>query len=137
MPQYQVFYDRACPMCRFEILRLDRLAAPGCFELIDISAADFNAADFGVSQAALEAQIHIRALTPDAPWLIGIDAIAALYQAIGSTWWQGPLHWRATRGTVAALYRWVAAHRYAVSRALGFKPHADCTTGSCSIKKLA
>jgi predicted DCC family thiol-disulfide oxidoreductase YuxK len=137
MPQYQVFYDHACPMCRFEILRLQRLAPHGQFELIDISATDFNAANFGVSQAALEAQIHIRAQTPNAPWLIGIDAIAALYAAIGSTWWQGPLHLRATRGFVAALYRWVAAHRYGVSRVLGFKSHADCASGACSIKKLA
>ncbi|QLI81643.1 DUF393 domain-containing protein [Chitinibacter fontanus] len=139
MPRYQIFYDDACPMCRFEMLRLQRLSVAGQFELIDISAADFIAADYGVTQQALETLLHIREQqgTCFGPWQTGIEAIACLYTAIGQGWWTGPLRWRATRGVMARMYRWVAANRYVVSRVLGFQAHQRCSTGYCSNKKLA
>ncbi|WP_410498352.1 thiol-disulfide oxidoreductase DCC family protein [Chitinibacter sp. S2-10] len=127
MPRYEIFYDDACPMCRFEILRLLRLDTENCFSAIDISNphADLNGLDIGEMQQLL----HIR--RDDGQMLIGVDAIAALYQAIGHGWWTGPLLWKISRPAAARLYAWVARHRYRISALLGFAPR--CTDGVCKL----
>ncbi|WP_348946388.1 DUF393 domain-containing protein [Chitinibacter sp. FCG-7] len=137
---YQVFYDDACPLCRFEMLRLQRLSTPGLFAMVDISAADFDASAYGFASdfdpAALGVLLHIR--RNDGVLLVGIDAIAALYRAIGRGWWTAPVQWQFARPTLAALYAWFAANRYRISAGLGFaaKPAAACSINGCSGKKL-
>jgi predicted DCC family thiol-disulfide oxidoreductase YuxK len=129
MPRYDIFYDHACPMCRFEMLRLKHRDAKQCFTLIDISTADFDTHSAAASLLEMQTLLHI--LRDDGQILVGIDAIAALYQAIGRDWWTGPLKWQATRGIFAWIYSRIARHRYRISVWLGFT--AKCDIKSCRI----
>jgi predicted DCC family thiol-disulfide oxidoreductase YuxK len=131
MPRYEIFYDKACPMCRFEIMRLLRLDTKNCFTAIDISAPDFDASTYGYGLEVPQMQrlLHIR--RDDGVILIGVDAIAALYRSIGSGWWTGPLTWKLTRPAAAQLYAWIALHRYRISAVLGFAP--SCKDGVCKM----
>jgi predicted DCC family thiol-disulfide oxidoreductase YuxK len=131
MPHYEIFYDDACPMCRFEILRLLRKDTAHNFIAIDISAAQFDISQYGkgLEVEKMQELLHVR--RDDGVMLIGVDAIAALYRSIGSSWWTGPLTWRLTRSAVARLYAWVARHRYRISALLGFAPR--CRDGICRL----
>lgn len=131
MPHYEIFYDDACPMCRFEIMRLLRKDIGQHFTAIDISHPDFVAQAYGESLdvAKMQQLLHVR--RNDGVLLIGVDAIAALYRCIGSSWWTGPLTWRMTRPAFARLYAWVARHRYQISALLGFAPR--CRDGVCKL----
>lgn len=131
MPRYEIFYDAACPMCRHEILRLARLDTQQQFILVDISAATFDSQTdgYGLDVAQMLDLLHIR--RDDGQILVGVDAIAALYQTIGYGCWTGPLVWPATRGTSAKLYAWIARNRYRLSAVLGFAPR--CKDGVCKM----
>ncbi|MBM5570179.1 MULTISPECIES: thiol-disulfide oxidoreductase DCC family protein [Deefgea] len=131
MPHYEIFYDDACPMCRFEVLRLLRKDVNRHFTAIDISHPQFAASQYGegLEMNKMQQLLHVR--RDDGVMLIGVDTIAALYRSIGSRWWTGPLTWRLTRPTVARLYAWVARHRYRISALLGFAPR--CHDGICRL----
>ena len=132
MPRYEIFYDAACPMCRFEIHRLVRHDRQQQFSLQDISSPQFDAAlyaGYGLEVAQMQALLHIR--RDDGVILIGVDAIAALYRAIGSSWWTPALTGRFTRGTAVKLYAWIAKNRYRLSVWLGFTP--SCRDGVCKL----
>ena len=131
MPRYEIFYDAACPMCNFEIMRLLKLDTQHCFTAVDISAPQFDTRTegYGLEMAQMQQLLHIR--RDDGVILIGVEAIAALYRSIGSTWWTGPLVWPATRKAASKLYAWVARHRYRISAVLGFAPR--CSEGSCKL----
>ncbi len=130
MPHYEIFYDDACPMCRFEVLRLLRKDSNHSFTAIDISAPQFEIQQYGdgLDVAKMQELLHVR--RDDGVMLIGVDAIAALYLAIGSKW-TGLLTWQLTRPTAARLYAWIARHRYRVSALLGFAPR--CRDGICKL----
>ncbi|WP_035853737.1 thiol-disulfide oxidoreductase DCC family protein [Deefgea rivuli] len=131
MPRYEIFFDNACPMCRFEVMRLLRLDRKNCFTAIDISAPKFDASTYGygLEMAQMQRLLHIR--RDDGVMLIGVDAIAALYRSIGSGWWTGPLTWKITRPAATQLYAWIAQHRYRISALLGFAPR--CKDGVCKM----
>lgn len=129
MPRYDIFYDHACPMCRFEMLRLKQRDIHQRFTLIDISSANFDASSAAARLPEMQTLLHIR--RDDGQIFTGIDAIAALCQAIGRDWWTGPLKWQATRGISAWIYSHVARHRYRISVCLGFT--AKCDSKTCQI----
>jgi predicted DCC family thiol-disulfide oxidoreductase YuxK len=129
MSTYTLFYDHACPMCRHEMLRLKRLDKLNIFTLSNISAPDFELSTAPASMEKMQALLHIR--RDDGLVLIGVEAIAALYRAIGKGWWTGPLVWRATYGLASWIYARIARHRYGISVFLGFNP--ACRDGVCKL----
>ncbi|XZG69360.1 thiol-disulfide oxidoreductase DCC family protein [Chitinibacteraceae bacterium HSL-7] len=129
MTRYTLYYDRACPLCRAEIHRLKQLDRYDVLELVDASAAGFIA-PAGVSVAELMARLHARDAAGN--WLVGIDAIAAIYRAVGrGRIWSHLLLWRPLRPLMTRVYLLIAGHRQRISGWLGLH-RARCEDGVCS-----
>ncbi len=69
MAKDTLYYDGACPICRAEVARLERLAGDRlAFENVHELEADDGLPD----KALLLARLHLR--TADGDWLTGLDA---------------------------------------------------------------
>lgn len=111
-----VFYDGTCPVCSLEIDNLGRRCQAGELALVDISAAEFEAAAHGFVARDLNAVIH--AVRADGSVLKGMDALRAAYDAAHLGWM---LRWTARRPFRSAFdagYRVFARHRRPISRGL-------------------
>lgn len=75
-----VFYDGACPLCAAEMARYRRAGHGGRLRFVDISAAGFDPASYGLSLDDFMAQMHVR----DAAgrWHRGVDAFPVLWGAL-------------------------------------------------------
>ncbi|WP_269533672.1 thiol-disulfide oxidoreductase DCC family protein [Chitinimonas sp. BJYL2] len=127
-PVLTLFYDSLCPLCDAEMTRLRRADRLGRLAFIDMQAAGFDAADYGTTWAAMDAELH--GLRDDGRMLIGIDCIAAAYTAVGKAWLVWPLRLPFARPAWQAAYRWFARNRYRASRWLGYR----CPDGVCSAR---
>ncbi|HEY9104149.1 DUF393 domain-containing protein [Chitinimonas sp.] len=128
MTELTVFFDSQCPLCAAEMRRLSRWDRQGRLAYIDMQGEGFDATRYGASYAAMDAQLH--AQTADGQMLVGIDAISAIYQAVGKGWLTWPLRWQWARPTLSWGYRRLARYRYQISRLLGFA----CPDGVCSAR---
>lgn len=129
MTQFTLFFDSACPLCAKEMARLARWDQHARLAYIDIQEPGFDAARYGSSLAAMDAELH--ALTADGKMLVGIDAIIAAYTAVGKSWMIWPLKPALTRGFWQRTYRWFARNRYRMSRLMGYPV---CANGVCEAK---
>lgn len=75
----KIFVDGNCIVCDWEISHYKRMA-PDLFELVDISAPEFNAAEHGLTAEAVNAQMHL--VTPDGELRIGVDAFAHIWSRL-------------------------------------------------------
>jgi predicted DCC family thiol-disulfide oxidoreductase YuxK len=100
----------------------------GILQFADMHGDGFDAASWGVTLAAMDAQLH--AATDDGRMLVGIDAIAAAYQAVGRGWLVWPLTWRFAHSFWQQSYRWFARNRYLASKLLGYR----CVDGVCDVR---
>ena len=80
----EVFYDGECPLCRREVAFLRRRDSKGRIEFTDISAAAFDAAQYGMTRADFMAQIHGR--LPNGEFVSGVEVFRQLYSAVGFRW---------------------------------------------------
>ncbi|WP_432719441.1 DUF393 domain-containing protein [Jeongeupia wiesaeckerbachi] len=128
MTTLTLFFDSRCPLCSAEMRRLARWDRHGRLAYADMHGDGFDAADYGTSWAAMDAELH--ALTADGRLLVGIDAIAAAYSAVGRSWLVLPLKLPLTKPLWARLYRWFAHNRYRASRVLGY----GCVDGVCGTR---
>jgi predicted DCC family thiol-disulfide oxidoreductase YuxK len=78
-PKTKVFVDGNCIVCDWEIAHYKRMA-PELFEIVDISAPDFNAADFSLTAEAVNKNMHV--LTPEGDLKIGVEAFAHIWSRI-------------------------------------------------------
>ena len=129
-------YDRACPLCRTEMHRLKARDRRGVLHLVDIAAADFDAARWGFELDALRRALHVRG--PDGQWRIGVPGIAEAYRAVGLGWLTWPLRVPGAGRAAARAYRWIAPNRHRVSRWLGYReaggdPAPRCDDGHCPV----
>ena len=83
-PQFEVFFDGACPLCRREMTLLKRLDRKQQILLTDISAPDFDATALGKTHEDLMARIHGR--QPDGSFVEGVEVFRQLYLALGWKW---------------------------------------------------
>ena len=93
----------------------------------DIAADDFNPAKYGLTLEETIRAMH--AVKPDGSLLIGIDALAAAYEAVGWNWLAKPLRWPLTRPLAMIGYRLFASIRPRLS---SFKA-PQCARDRCKV----
>jgi len=125
-----LLYDGACPICVFEMKRLEgldrRKGRRARLAYRDIAAPGFDAARYGTTFEAMMGRMH--ALTEDGRVLVGLDAIRAAYSAIGLGWVLAPTRLPGVRAVADRAYAWFAQNRYAISRWLGMRCEGSCRT---------
>jgi predicted DCC family thiol-disulfide oxidoreductase YuxK len=75
----KIFVDGNCIICDREISHYYRIR-PDLFELIDISASDFNAEAYGVQLKDVNDNMHIQ--TEEGEFRVGVDAFAYIWSRI-------------------------------------------------------
>lgn len=136
--QLTVFYDHACPFCRAEMMRMARWDTRGCLRLIDFSVPQFNAADFGLTHAALNRELH--GVTAAGEMLRGLACVRRVYALT-----RFGVLWRITvlpgcKPLFDRFYLWFARNRQAMSLRLGYAktcpdhPDAVCRVSTGAIK---
>ncbi len=108
-----LLYDEACPLCRLEMDNLKSRNAKGLLRFVDISAADFDPAPYGVSLADMRASIH--AVKADGEMVKGVAVFRLAYAAVGLGWITAPTGWPGLRPWFDRAYAWFARNRYDVS----------------------
>lgn len=124
-----VFFDGRCPLCAAEMRRMGELNKQGKLGFCDMSEPGFDAANYGTTWAAMDAELH--GLDSSGRMLIGIDCIARAYSLIGRSWMVWPLKIEATKPFWRVVYRWFARNRYRASRVLGYR----CESGVCAARQ--
>jgi predicted DCC family thiol-disulfide oxidoreductase YuxK len=110
-----LLYDAACPVCGLEMDHLRQRNAAGRLAFVNIAAPGFDAAAWGATMAALDAEIH--GVQPDGSHLVGLEALRAAYAAVGLGWVLKPTGWGPLAPLADAGYRAFARHRRPISRA--------------------
>ncbi len=121
-----LLYDGACPICVFEMKRLENLDRAKRLAYRDIAAPGFDAARYGTTFEAMMGRMH--AVTADGRMLVGLDAIRAAYTAVGFGWVLAPTRLPWLGALADRAYAWFAENRYAISRWLGMRCEANCRT---------
>lgn len=75
----KILFDGNCIVCDAEISHYKKIA-PDAFELVDISSADFKAADFKLTKKDVDKDMHV--ITPDGDLRVGVDAFAHIWSRI-------------------------------------------------------
>lgn len=113
-----LLYDASCPVCSLEMDHLrQRCAAEnagGLLRFVDIAAPGFEAAPYGVTFEALNAEIH--GVRPDGSVIRGVPVLRLAYEAAGIGWVLRPTAWPMLRPAFDRGYRLFARHRQAISR---------------------
>ncbi len=133
--QTRVFYDGACPLCTAEMTILRRWDRAQRLDMIDISAAGFDARAWPVSVTAMHASLHAR--LADGAWLTGMAATRHIYRAVGRGWMVAFTGWPFFARVFDRAYAWFARHRLPVSArlriyGLGLGKH-HCSDGACGV----
>lgn len=110
-----LLYDAACPVCSLEMDHLRERDAAARLRFVDIAAPGFDAAAWGTTHAALDAELH--AVCGDGSVLVGVPALRAAYAAVGLGWVFAPAGWGPLAPLADAGYRVFARHRRAISGA--------------------
>ena len=119
-----LLYDGACPICVFEMKRLEGLDRRKRLAYRDIAAPDFDAARYGTTFEAMMGRMHAAV----GRVLVGMDAIRAAYTAVGLGWVLAPTRLPWLRALADHAYVWFAENRYAISRWLGMRCEGGCRT---------
>jgi predicted DCC family thiol-disulfide oxidoreductase YuxK len=133
MPQTTIFYDHACPLCRFEMQHLKQLDKHNRLAQIDISAADFAADEWSMNPEDLNRALHV--LTPAGEWLVGLPAARHIYRQLGMGWLIAMTELPVIAPLLDTAYLRFARNRMQISRWFGLIPgHSDCMDGTCELK---
>ncbi len=77
----EVFYDGDCPLCMREIRMLRVRDLRQKIQFTNIAAPDFDAQQYGTTQAEL--MDKIRGRLPDGSWIEGVEVFRQLWGAVG------------------------------------------------------
>jgi uncharacterized protein YbjT (DUF2867 family) len=121
-----LLYDGNCPICVFEMRRLEGLDRAKRLAYCDIATPGFDAARYGTTFEAMMGRMH--AVAADGRVLVGMDAIRAAYTAVGLGWVLAPTRLPWLRALADHAYVWFAENRYAISRWLGMRCEGGCRT---------
>jgi predicted DCC family thiol-disulfide oxidoreductase YuxK len=142
-----LLYDAQCPVCSLEMDHLRERCTDGRLRFVDISQPGFDAAPYGVSYEAMDAEIH--GVRPDGSLLKGVGVLRLAYDAAGLGWVMRPTGWAPLRLAFDAGYRLFARHRRRISavaapliaavRAQRARRVAqamrDCRAGTCDVSR--
>lgn len=84
----KIFLDGNCIVCDLEIAHYKRIA-PAKFDLVDISALDFDAKIYGLKQKDVNLNLHV--LTPEGKIEIGLNAFAHIWGQVPKYQWASKL----------------------------------------------
>jgi predicted DCC family thiol-disulfide oxidoreductase YuxK len=113
----RLLYDAQCPVCSLEMDHLRARCPDGRLLFEDISQPGFDAARFGLTFEAVDAEIH--AIRPDGSVLKGVEVLRLAYAAAGLGWVMQPTGWAPLRPLFDLGYRVFARHRRRISAATG------------------
>ena len=99
--------------------------AKGLIVAEDISNPAFDPARYGLTAKQVRTVMHV--VLPDGRVLRAMEAVRAVYAAVGLGWLVAPTGWPGIRRLADGSYRFFARHRLTFSRILGRK----CDSGSC------
>ncbi len=108
-----VLYDGACPVCNLEMDNIKARNVDGRLKFVDISAAFFDPAPYGVS--TLEMNRIIYALRADGTLVAGVEVLRLAYSAVGLGHWAAPTAWPLVKPLADATYAVFARNRYGFS----------------------
>jgi predicted DCC family thiol-disulfide oxidoreductase YuxK len=103
----KIFFDGNCIVCDSEVSRYKRMA-PDLFEIVDISAVGFDAAEYGFDQNKVEFNMHV--LTPTGELKIGVDAFAHIWSNFDNLKWAAKVIKYPLIYSLAKLGYWAFAH---------------------------
>jgi predicted DCC family thiol-disulfide oxidoreductase YuxK len=115
--QFKLLYDGECPMCRREANWLRRRSRDGRLVFEDISAPDFDAARYGLTNAQVMGVMH--GVFPDGRIVTKVEAFRQAYQLVGLGWVLAPTRWPLLRNLADWGYEWFARNRVVIGRWLG------------------
>jgi predicted DCC family thiol-disulfide oxidoreductase YuxK len=125
--RFKLLYDGQCPFCCLEVRWLQRWNRHGYLIFEDITAVDFKAAHYGVTQQDLMGVIH--GVFPDGRMVRKVEAFRQAYRVVGLGWLLAPTGWPVFRWFFDRLYEWFARNRVRLGRFFG----RSCSTGTCEI----
>ena len=140
-----LLYDAACAVCSLEMDHLRERNGDHLLVFVDISAAGFDPVPYGVTLAALNAEIYGQ--RPDGSMLRGVQVLRLAYAAVGLGWVLSPTAWAPLRPLFDMGYRVFARHRQSISRVSGpliralralrarriAKRMQACSSGACEV----
>jgi len=140
-----LLYDAQCPVCSLEMDHLRERCRDGRLQFVDISQPDFDATPYGVTLAAMVAEIH--GIRPDGSVIRGVEVLRLAYAAAGLGWVMRPTGWAPLRPLFDAGYRVFARHRRRISAAAAplidairarrarrmAEAMRECSAGACSV----
>lgn len=142
-----LLYDAQCPVCSLEMDHLRERCTDGRLRFVDISQPGFDAARYGATLAAMDAEIH--GVRPDGSLLKGVEVLRLAYAAAGLGWVMRPTGWAPLRPAFDAGYRLFARHRRRISAVAApliatiraqrarrvAKAMRDCQAGVCEVSR--
>ena len=108
-----LLYDAQCPVCSLEMDHLRERCVDGRLLFVDIAEPGFDAARYGLTHAAVDAEIH--GIRTDGSVLKGVEVLRLAYAAAGLGWVMRPTGWAPLRPAFDAGYRLFARHRRRIS----------------------
>lgn len=113
----EFLYDGNCRICLFDVARLRKSDTHGRLVFVDVAAADFDAAPYGRTRAALLARIHGR--RADGAMVDGPEVFRLALTAVGWGRAVALTRWPILQQAAEAAYLWFARNRIALSRRYG------------------
>ena len=144
-----LLYDAQCPVCSLEMDHLRERCQDGRLLFVDIAQPGFDAAAYGLTLEALDAEIH--AIRPDGSVFKGVEVLRLAYAAAGLGWVLRPTGWAPLRPAFDWGYLLFARHRRRISAAAAplidviraqrarrvAKAMRECRAGACSVAPSA
>jgi len=124
--QFKLLYDGECPMCRREANWLRRRSRDGRLVFEDISAPDFDASRYCLTNAQVMGVMH--GVFPDGRVVTKVEAFRQAYRLVGLGWVLAPTRWPVFRNLADWGYEWFARNRVAIGRWFGAK---RCDSDRC------
>lgn len=75
----EIFFDGSCLVCATEMENYRNTNPDNRFVFVDISAAEFDAAEYGKTSAEFMAELHVR--DANGVFYTGVDAFSTIWQA--------------------------------------------------------
>lgn len=134
MPHWPItiFYDHACDICRGLMRDYKRQDTKNRLQLIDISAPDFKAEQYGLDPSLVS--LYLYAKDSRGQIVRGTDSFIWTWQALGKNFSAAVLGWPIIRVFAQPLYRVFSRYRYLFNKQKRYQ-RAGCK-GACRWQKL-